>query len=107
MRSEQADMRRFYGDPNRLAAHVAATYVAEWRSKPGKSKRLGPCKVRADDGSKLTMHEAAVQRAVYEVNRSVAKANSSRDVPVLRPARVEVVKELVRRGRTRRPTSRV
>jgi hypothetical protein len=99
MRSRRRDHWRFSRDPDRIAAHFAALYIAELRRRPGKPKRRGPYKVLLADGSKVTTHKAAVQRAVDKVNSSLRHARSSRRV------RTEVVEELVRRGRTKCPES--
>jgi hypothetical protein len=101
MRSRRADLGRFYSSQNHIAAHLASLYIAKWRRSPGKSKRQGPYKVQLADGRKITTHDAAVRRAVDEVNSSLRHAGSSQQ------ARVDTVKELVRRGRTRRPATRL
>jgi hypothetical protein len=101
MRSNQADMRRFHSDPNRIAAHLASLYIAEWRHRPGRSKRMGPYKINAENGSKVTIHKEAVRRAIDKVKSSSLRlARPPRHV-----LRVDVVESLVRRGRTKRPTS--
>jgi hypothetical protein len=94
MRSKRAELDRFHSDPNRVAAHLAAIYVAKLRGRRGKSNRRGPYKVLLKNGSKITTHDWALQRAVKQVNSSFRS----------RQARVDIVKELVRRGRTQRPT---
>jgi hypothetical protein len=95
LRSKKADLERFYRDPNRIAAHLAAHYAAKFRGRPRKSKRQ-PYKIQL--GDKLTtVHDAAVNAAAAVVDVSLRLAGKHRRV------NVGVVKELLRRGRTRRP----
>jgi hypothetical protein len=107
MRSKQGDMRRFYSDPNHVAAHLAAFYVAELRRRPGKSKRR-PYKV-VRSGEILTVHEDAARRAAAVVDSSLAAADASLRRAGRRPrgkrVNVDVVKSLLKRGRTKRPTT--
>lgn len=91
-------VENFWADPNRIAAHFAALEVAKIRKlQDGASKGRRPYKVVAASGVKQTVHELAVDRAVAFVNKSFAKISKRR-------ARPESVKEMLRRGRVRRPT---
>jgi hypothetical protein len=62
MRSRQADIDRFWSDPNRVAAMLAADYANELR-QPGRYKII------LSGGSKTTVSAEAVRRAVETVNR--------------------------------------
>ena len=97
MRSKQDDLDRFYGDPNHLAAHLAMIFIAEMRGGNHRSKRKGPYKVQLADGSKVPVSSAAVRRAIDQVDSTFLYAGSTKR------ANEKVVKELVRKGRTRRP----
>jgi hypothetical protein len=98
MRSKQADTRRFYSDPNHVAAHLAAFYVAELRRRPGKSKRR-PYKVELANGEIVTVYEAAARKAAAKVDSSLQRARQRKRV------NIDVVKSLLKRGRTKRPAT--
>jgi hypothetical protein len=95
-RSARANASRFWGDPNHVAAHFAALYIADRRPKG-----RGPYKIARDDGTKHTVTDAAVRRAIDEVNRSLRLTRSTHR------ADFKMVKELVRRSRTKRPSDRL
>jgi hypothetical protein len=99
LKSRRQDWWHFSRDPNRVAAHFAALYIAKLRRKSGKPKRYGPYKVQRADGSKDGIVLSAVRRAVNEINAHPAYARG------VQRARVEAVKALVRHGRTKFPTS--
>jgi len=61
MRSRQADIDRFWSDPNRVAAMLAADYAKELRQS-------GRYKIILSDGSKTTVSAEAVRRAVETIN---------------------------------------
>lgn len=98
MRSRQADLDLFYSDPNHMAAHWAALYIKELRGKHGKSKRRGQYKVSLEDGSKITIRELAVRRAIDQVNSALGRSRSTKR------AHFDIVYELVKHDRTKRPT---
>lgn len=99
--SERQLSKNFYNNPNRIAAHFAAIYVAKWRNTTGrKSKRRGPYKVQIGPGSTATVHSWAAQRAIEFVNNSFNKVSGRR-------ARLEIVLELLRKGRVNRPVLKI
>jgi hypothetical protein len=105
MRSTRKVSEKFYGDPDRMAAEIAATFVAEWRHPSGrKPRRLGPYKVRCADGEMRTIHAEAVRQAVTVVNHSHFYKVFRREFSGGRKANPERVKELLRKGR-RKPSA--
>jgi hypothetical protein len=98
--STRQDIERFSRDPNHLAAHLASLWVAKLRSTSESSKRCGPYKINLADGKKRTIVDASVELAVAEIN------SRYRFFLGRRKAHPEMVKELVRRGRTKHPASR-
>jgi hypothetical protein len=66
MRSRHADFNRFWSNPNRVAAFLAASHVKELREKHG-----GRYKITTSDGSKSTISAEAVRLAVATVNKSL------------------------------------
>jgi hypothetical protein len=66
MRSRQADLRRFWANPNRVAALLATERVRSLQMAQGKRRY----KIRLSDGSTSTVSGEAVRRAVTTVNKS-------------------------------------
>ena len=82
------EVRRFWRDPNRIAAHLASNIVRKLRGgHDGASPRR--YKIDLPDGGKRSVHDEAVRLAAERLAR--------------RKINPEVVKELLRRGRTHRP----
>jgi hypothetical protein len=73
MRSRQADINRFWSDPNRVAAFVAAFYRDKLRERHGARH-----KITRSDGSKSTISAEAVRLAVAQVNKPLERADASR-----------------------------
>jgi hypothetical protein len=92
MKSKQRDVDRFHSDPNRIAAHWASLFVEKKKAVSGAYKVINAA------GSRVTLHDWAVQEAVDLVNKSCERAG------LRRKARSEAVKVLLRKGRTSRPT---
>jgi hypothetical protein len=98
MRSRQADLDRFFSDPNHMAAEFARDRIEELRQRPrDKSARFGRYKITKSDGSKSTIYSEAVSWAIEYVNSSFRKSHSPRR------ANSDTVMELLRRGRGRYP----
>jgi hypothetical protein len=73
MRSQRAAGDRFWRDPNRVAALLAANHVEELRKKHG-----GRYKITLSDGSKDTVHAIAARWAKEFVDRSFEKVGTRR-----------------------------
>jgi hypothetical protein len=99
MRSEQGQVKRFFGDPNRVAAAYAADLIDDLRQRPtGKPKRYGPYKIPTENGLKSKISAYAVRKAVEYVNKNY-KDREFGD----RKAHPNIVAEMLRRGRGRYP----
>jgi hypothetical protein len=90
---------RFFADPNRVAAAIAACLIAdfyeEWAGR--NPKRHPPHKVTVD-GVKKSLHVSAAGHAVELVNAQYVHL-----LPRPRKATLGTVEELLRRGRTAWP----
>jgi hypothetical protein len=97
MRSSRADRARFYRNPNRVAAHLASIYLAERFSRLGKSRKRGrPRKGESPEG----MYKVAALEAAAVMIRRLRHIDRRKYV------NVDIIKELLKRGRTRRPADR-
>jgi hypothetical protein len=92
----RSNFRRFFMDPNRVAAAIAAGCIADWREAGDSPRRA----VKTADGTEKRWREAAAELAVDFVN--------TRYVDLLpqpsKKARVDDVVELLRCSRTDWPT---
>jgi|ERR1700733_10182783 hypothetical protein len=93
--SRETKSKQFWYDPNHVAAFLAFGIVKELRRRPHTAVR--PYKVEISDGSKRSVHDEAVRRAVEIVGRSLRHLGSRKKV------NVAVVRDLLRRGRTHPP----
>jgi hypothetical protein len=114
LRSKKERAERFFSNPNRVAAEYAARLVKHWRDDWARNnpKRPMPHKVRRKfDGARITLHNMAVWAAVRRINEGWKDAMDARelaghrvdDAIRRRIARPEIVKDLLRRGRTACP----
>ena len=93
MKSRRRAFARWFHDPNHIAAHFAAQEIARMRGTIGKrSKRRGSYKLA--DGMSIT--EVAIRRGVDRYNANPGYRSG-------KLVNIDVVKTLVRRGRTKRP----
>jgi hypothetical protein len=118
VRSSREMEDRFYSDPNRVAAALAADIVAAWRDDWAlhHPKRHMPHRVKSKrDGTTVTIHNMAISAAVRRVNANWQAAHMDDrkaagyrvdDHLRRRTAKVDIVKELLRRARTARPARR-
>jgi hypothetical protein len=98
--------RRFFADPNLVAAVIAALCVNDWRGTSDIGpKRQGPYKVRCADGLIYKTHDAAAKYAVKLVSRHylplLPEGYRRRARP--RPSS-DRVKDLLKYGRTNWPS---
>jgi hypothetical protein len=87
MHSEEAARRHFWADPDLVAAMLAARCVGQLRRQNG-----GRYKITLGDGSKDTVHAAAVRWAASFVNRSKVWR---------RPVNEMRVRDLLNKGKAR------
>jgi hypothetical protein len=95
--------RRFFGDPNLVAAVIAALCIDDiddWRGSDSRSKRQRPHRVRRADGSISSTQDAAARYAVKLINRYYVPLLPDRD----RMAKSDTVKGLLKHGRTNWPS---
>jgi hypothetical protein len=87
---------RFFGDPNLVAAAIAAQCISDWRGTEDSEKRHGPYKVLCLDGSMRNTRDAAARFAVALINKHYT--------PLLPPSRrreAELTKVLALLNRNR------
>jgi hypothetical protein len=93
MRSRRRAFARWFHDPNHIVANFAAQEIARMRGTIGKRlKRRGSYKLT--DGMSIT--EVAIRRALDRYNANPGYQSG-------KVVNIDVVKSLVRRGRTKRP----
>jgi uncharacterized protein (UPF0248 family) len=93
--SRQTTSKRFWGDPNHVAALLASEIVKKLRQYPDEA--VSRYKIKISDGTKRLVRDEALRQAVEQVARSLRLIGSQRKV------NVDVVEDLLRRGRTRPP----